>query len=99
MNNRVNNRNLDWSECPLCGDDVNSERIGLGYVLCMCCGEDAARQVKHTIVPMNKSNYIYVSPNNLTLLAQLNPKNTVPLDWKQHGRDLENFDMHTKEAR
>lgn len=76
MNNRVNNRNLDWSECPLCGDDVSAERLGLGYVLCMCCGEDAARKVKHTIVPMNKSNYVYVSPDNLTMLAQLNPKRT-----------------------
>jgi hypothetical protein len=96
MNNRVNNRNLDWSECPLCGDDVSTERIRLGYVLCMCCGEDAAKQVKHTIVPMNKSNYILVT--DLSLLKQLNPKNTVPLDWKQRGRDLENFDMHTKGA-
>jgi hypothetical protein len=62
----------------------------------MCCGEDAARKVKHTIVPMNKSNYVYVSPGNLTMLAQLNPKNTVPLDWKQRGRDLENFDMNER---
>lgn len=91
-----NNPDLDWGECRLCGDDVSAERLGLGYVLCMCCGEQAARRVKHTIVPMNKSNYVYVSPGNLTMLAQLNPKNTVPLDWKQRGRDLENFDMHTK---
>lgn len=69
-------RDLDWGECPSCGDDVSSERIRLGYVLCMCCGEAEARNVKHTIVPMNKSNYIYVSPRSLTLLAQLNPKRT-----------------------
>lgn len=67
-------RNLDWSECPLCGDDVSTERIRLGYVLCMCCGEDAAKQVKHTVVPMNKSNYILVT--DLSLLKQLNPKRT-----------------------
>lgn len=69
-------RNLDWSECRQCGDDVSSERVRLGYNLCLFCGEEAAQQIKHTIVPMNKSNYIYVSPNNLTLLAQLNPKRT-----------------------
>lgn len=74
MSNRSNNPNLDWGECPLCGDDVNSERIRLGYVLCMCCGEDAARKVKHTIVPMNKSNYIACFDTDT--LKQLNPKRT-----------------------
>ena len=73
-----NNPDLDWGECPLCGDDVPSERLRLGYVLCMCCGEQAAIEARASwcVVPMNKSNYIYVSPDNLTLLAQLNPKRT-----------------------
>jgi hypothetical protein len=74
----MNNSNLDWAECPMCGDDVNSERIRLGYRLCLCCGEQAAveQRTSWCVVPMNKSNYIYVSPGNLTLLAQLNPKRT-----------------------
>jgi hypothetical protein len=38
----------------------------------MTCGETAARAVKHTIVPMNKSNYIACFDTDM--LKQLNPK-------------------------
>ena len=41
---------------------------------CMTCGEKAANRVKHTIAPMNKSNYFYIA--DLDLLKQLNPKRT-----------------------
>ena len=41
---------------------------------CMSCGEKAARQVKHTIAPMNKSNYLVFT--DASLLKQLNPKRT-----------------------
>lgn len=37
---------------------------------CSSCGEKAARQVKHTVVPMPKSNYIAVT--DLSLLKGLN---------------------------
>jgi hypothetical protein len=40
----------------------------------MTCGEKAARAVKHTIVPMNKSNYIACFDR--ATLKQLNPKRT-----------------------
>ena len=41
---------------------------------CMSCGEAAARAVKHTIAPLNKSNYmLFTDPE---LLKQLNPKRT-----------------------
>jgi hypothetical protein len=40
----------------------------------MSCGEKAARAVKHTIAPLNKSSYIMVT--DLTMLKQLNPKRT-----------------------
>jgi hypothetical protein len=40
----------------------------------MDCGETAARQVKHTIAPMNKSNYMLFT--DINLLKQLNPKRT-----------------------
>jgi hypothetical protein len=40
----------------------------------MTCGEKAARAVKHTIAPLNKSNYIMVT--DPTMLKQLNPKRT-----------------------
>ena len=41
---------------------------------CMSCGEKAARAVKHTIAPMNKSNYMVFT--DVSLLKQLNPKRT-----------------------
>jgi hypothetical protein len=40
----------------------------------MTCGEKAARAVKHTIAPLNKSNYVMVT--DPTMLKQLNPKRT-----------------------
>jgi hypothetical protein len=43
-------------------------------ITCMECGERLAKEVKHTIVPMNKSNYIPVT--NYEILKQLNPKRT-----------------------
>jgi PHP family Zn ribbon phosphoesterase len=41
---------------------------------CMTCGEKLARQVKHTVAPLNKSNYYYIS--SMETLRQLNPKRT-----------------------
>jgi len=41
---------------------------------CMSCGEREARGVRHTIVPMNKSNYVPIWDR--ALLSQLNPKRT-----------------------
>ena len=38
---------------------VPSPRALLGYRTCKDCGETAARAVKHTVVPLPKSNYIY----------------------------------------
>jgi hypothetical protein len=41
----------------------------------MACGETLARQVRHTVAPMNKSNYmLFTDPE---LLKQLNPKRTM----------------------
>lgn len=41
---------------------------------CMDCGEKLARQVQHTIAPINKSSYMHIS--NTEELKQLNPKRT-----------------------
>lgn len=41
-----------------------------GFDTCLRCGEADARKVKHTIVPMPKSNYIVVTDR--TLLRGLN---------------------------
>lgn len=53
---------------------VEPQRAKAMRPTCAECGEKLARQVKHTIAPLNKSNYYYVSdPSTLT---QLNPKRT-----------------------
>ena len=60
------------AECISCGDIYPPKRQALGYNTCLSCGDFAARQVKHTVVPMNKSNYVVVS--NRAELTMLNPK-------------------------
>lgn len=60
--------------CRDCGDDVDYRRWALGYKFCLDCGNTLALQRKHTIVPMNKSNYMLVT--DYDLLKQLNPKRT-----------------------
>jgi ribosomal protein L37AE/L43A len=56
--------------CQNCGDDINPKRAELGYRYCLPCGETRAKQVKHCIVPMPKSNYIVVT--DMALLIGLN---------------------------
>jgi hypothetical protein len=53
--------------CSVCGDIYSALRHRMGYTLCMPCGESHARTVKHTIVPMPKSNYIVVTDRSLLL--------------------------------
>jgi len=48
---------------------VEPRRHKAGFDTCLPCGEREALQVKHTIVPMHKSNYIVVSDK--TLLTEL----------------------------
>ena len=57
--------------CLLCGDTFKWARFQLGYKLCLDCGDDAAHKVKHTIAPLNKSNYVYIS--DMQMLKQLLP--------------------------
>lgn len=47
--------------CVVCGGYVDHRRYKLGYNTCLECGEIAAKNVKHTIAPLNKSNYYYIS--------------------------------------
>ena len=58
--------------CTECGDTVAEARWALGYDVCMDCGEHAARQRKHTIAPLHKSNYMVIS--NRAELLGLNNK-------------------------
>lgn len=53
---------------------VPPNRAKLGYNTCLSCGEKAAKKVKHTVVPLNKSNYIACFDTDT--LKQLNPKRT-----------------------
>ena len=60
--------------CRFCGDEVDDARFALGYRVCLFCGEEAAISERATfcVVPMAKSNYVYVSPENRDALKQLN---------------------------
>ena len=48
-------------DCKLCGEPIADRRSALGYTTCLDCGEREARTVRHTIVPMHKSNYTVIS--------------------------------------
>jgi hypothetical protein len=58
--------NLDWKECPHCGDDVSSERWALGedYQLCKSCGEMQAQEARESwtvIQEYGKGGYMFVT--------------------------------------
>ena len=58
--------------CSICGDDIKpiERSTKLGITTCMTCGDAMAKEVKHCIVPMAKSNYIVVT--DYSLLKGLN---------------------------
>lgn len=47
-------------------------RRKLGYKTCLSCGDTRAKNVKHTIAPMHKSNYMLIT--DTTDLKGLNNK-------------------------
>lgn len=47
--------------CRECGEQFPIGRARLGYDYCLVCGENHASRVKHTIVPIPKSNYVYAA--------------------------------------
>jgi len=53
---------------------VEPARRYLKRPTCAGCGETEARAVRHTIAPLNKSNYVLIT--DPTILKQLNPKRT-----------------------
>lgn len=60
------------SFCRKCGDDVQSGRSLLGYTTCLSCGDEEARNVKHTVMPAyNKGAYQLIS---FIDIAHTNPK-------------------------
>jgi RNA polymerase-binding transcription factor DksA len=62
--------------CRICGESIDPRRVLLEKTTCLDCQADLDRTepVKHTIVPLNKSNYIPIT--DMAMLAQLNPKRT-----------------------
>ena len=40
---------------------VEPRRVEAGFVTCLPCGEAEAKQRRHTIVPMHKSNYMVIT--------------------------------------
>jgi ribosomal protein L37AE/L43A len=59
-------------DCIVCGAEVAHERWALGYKTCLPCGEAASKQVKRTVAPMHKSNYMLIT--DLADLRGLNNK-------------------------
>ena len=55
--------------CKKCNTTYSVKRKTAGYLHCMPCGKGIAREKRHTIVPMHKSNYVVV--NDLTDLKGL----------------------------
>lgn len=52
--------------CVSCyGERVPPARAKLGYKTCLSCGDKHAKNTRHTIVPMSKSNYVVVTDREL----------------------------------
>lgn len=52
--------------CVACRtEQVAAKRVEAGFITCLRCGEADAKKVRHTIVPMHKSNYVVVSDRAL----------------------------------
>lgn len=56
----------------LCSARIPRARAALGYTTCLSCGEAKARTVKHTVILVPKSNYVFV--RDYELLKSTNPK-------------------------
>jgi ribosomal protein L37AE/L43A len=52
--------------CVACRtEEVAAKRVEAGFITCLRCGEADAKRVKHTVVPMHKSNYVVVRDREL----------------------------------
>jgi hypothetical protein len=55
---------IEEPQCIICGDEFPLARHNLNYLTCLPCGDVQAHKVKHTIAPMHKSNYMYITDLN-----------------------------------
>ena len=69
---RVKHTLLSETGCEVCDALYDQRRADLGYKTCVTCGEKQARQRKHTVVPLHKSNYMV--PANADELRGINNK-------------------------
>ena len=69
---QLNRINTMTTKCILCNAIVHPLRSKLGIDTCIHCGDKQAKQRKHCIVPMHKSNYIVVT--NHDDLVRINNK-------------------------
>jgi ribosomal protein L37AE/L43A len=68
----LQHRTNTMTKCTLCNAEVHPLRIQAGIYTCLHCGDKQAKQRKHCIVPMHKSNYIVVT--NHDDLVRINNK-------------------------
>lgn len=47
--------------CITCGSAFAERRAALGYKTCLKCGEKETKNIKRTVVPMHKSNYVLIT--------------------------------------
>jgi len=76
------------ASCVICRSDIIKGRADLGHNTCLKCGETVARKVKHTIVPMHKSNYVPIF--DLQDLKGINNKGGFHR-WKLYQKQTKNF--------
>jgi len=48
-------------QCKLCGSIYDKRRFDIGFLFCMPCGNDVAKQVRRCVVPMHKSNLVMIT--------------------------------------
>ncbi len=48
-------------KCIRCPNEIPVGRYNAGYTTCLLCGGKQADTVKHTVVPMHKSNYVVIT--------------------------------------
>ena len=52
--------------CTDCGETIDPRRVDLNKTRCIECQEDYEKlnPVRHCVVPMHKSNFVYVTPTS-----------------------------------
>ena len=61
-----------WEKVPYKRWQLGIKMKDPTYFTCLACGEAQAKEVKHCVVPMHKSNYVVITEKNL--LSGVNQK-------------------------